>query len=116
MGRMRGVAGDAMVTRLQGNCATTCCTNSRSGQAPPKARMHFKFRADSAGGDLLFQIAYEGGVSLRVHFGGRLDDLIAARRGFERRKSHAAIFMRFLASIARTNLSHFAMAARFSGM
>ncbi len=30
--------------------------------------------------------------------------------------SHATAFMRFFASMARTNLSHFAMAARFSGI
>lgn len=30
----------------QGNSATTCCTNSRSGQASARARMYLRFRAD----------------------------------------------------------------------
>lgn len=65
---------------------------------------------------LLLLIADEDRVGLRVNFNGRLVDLGATRGRFGRWTPHAVIFMRFLVNMARTNLSHFAIAARFSGM
>lgn len=65
--------------------------------------------------DFLFQIADKGRVALQVDLDGRLTSLNAAM-GLGWCRTHAAIFTCFLASMARTNLSHFIMPARFSAM
>lgn len=71
----------------------------------------------ACGDDLLLQIADEGGVALRVDFGDGIGCPCAvARGGFRWPGGHAAAFRRFFASMARTNLSHFAIPARFSAM